>query len=117
MFKKHFIAILSTTDPSFPMKLWCRLIPHAVSTLNLLRTYNINPKLSAETQLNGKFDYNITPLAPARTTVVAHKNTSQRGSWTIHGAIVWYLGPATNHYRLFEVYITNTGQTRIVDTV
>ena len=116
-FKNHFIAILDTTDPSFPMHLWCRLISQSVLTLNLLRTSNINPKLSAEAQLNDNFDYNITLLAPVGTAVVAHKKPSQKGSWIVHGARVCYLGLSPNHCRCFEVYITKTGQTRIVDTV
>ena len=116
-FKNRFIAILATTDPAFPMHLWYRLIAQAVLTLNLLRTSNINQKLSAEAQLNGNFDYNITPLYPAGNAVVAHEKPSQRGPWSVHGAIGWYLGPAPNHFRCFELYITKTGQNRIVDTV
>ena len=87
MFKNHFIVILATTDPSFPMHLWCRLISQAVLTLILLRTSNIIPKISAEAQLNGNFDYNITLLAPYRTGLVAHGKPSQQGSWSIHGSI------------------------------
>ena len=49
--------------------------------------------------------------------VVAHENPRQRGSCIVHGDSGWYLGPSQNHYRCFEVYITKTGQTRIVDTV
>ena len=62
-FKTNFIAILFTKEASLPMHLWCRLISQALITLNLLRTSNINPKLTAEAQLNGNFDYNIAPLA------------------------------------------------------
>ena len=85
--------------------------------MNLLKKSEINPKLSAESQLNGNFDYNITPLAPAGTAVVAHKKPRQRGSCSVHGSRRWYLGPDPNHYRCFEVYMKNTGQTRIVDTI
>ena len=67
--------------------------------------------------MNGNFNYTITPLAQARTAVVAHKKPSQRGSWRVHGARGCYLGQAPNHYRCFEVYITKTGKTRIVDIV
>ncbi len=35
-FKSHFISILAGVDPSFPTKLWDRLILQAVMTLNLL---------------------------------------------------------------------------------
>jgi hypothetical protein len=45
------------------MHLWCRLIPQATTTLNLLCQSHINPRLLAEAQLNGAFDFNKTPLA------------------------------------------------------
>jgi hypothetical protein len=37
-FKEHFGAGISSANPSFPMHLWDRLLPHAEITLNLLRT-------------------------------------------------------------------------------
>ena len=36
-FKNHFIAGLASTDPNFPLSNWCRLLPQAELTLNLLR--------------------------------------------------------------------------------
>ena len=64
IFKDHFISGLAIVNPNFSLHLWCRLIPLAVTTLNLLRPSRINPKLSAYEILNGVFDYNKTPLAP-----------------------------------------------------
>ena len=46
-FKNHFIAGLASTDPNFPLSNWCRLLPQAELTLNLLRPSRLNPKLSA----------------------------------------------------------------------
>ena len=77
-FKDHFIAGLSSTDPSFPMHLWCRRLPLATTTLNLLRPSRLHPKISAEAALNGAFDYNKTPIAPPGTKVVAYKTPSVR---------------------------------------
>ena len=57
-FKEHFIAILSGTDPSFPINLWDKLLPQAIMTLNLLRMSRINPQLSTYAQLWGAFNYN-----------------------------------------------------------
>jgi hypothetical protein len=37
-FKEHFVAGLSSVDPSFQMHLWYRLLPQVEITLNLLRT-------------------------------------------------------------------------------
>jgi hypothetical protein len=42
-FKEHFVAGLSSVDPSFPMHLWDRLLPQAEITLNLLRTSRLHP--------------------------------------------------------------------------
>jgi hypothetical protein len=50
-FKDHLIAGLCSTDKSFLMHLWDRLLPQAVIILNMLRTLRINPKLSAATHI------------------------------------------------------------------
>jgi hypothetical protein len=60
------------------LHLWCRLIRQATTTLNLLRQSHINPRLSAEAQLNGAFDYNKTPLAPFGTKVIVNENPEKR---------------------------------------
>jgi hypothetical protein len=62
-FKDHLIAGLFSTDRSFPMHLWDRLLPQAVITLNMLRTSRINPKLSAATHIFGQYDFNRAPMA------------------------------------------------------
>jgi hypothetical protein len=36
-FKNHFIAGICSVDPTFPLKLWDKLLPQATITLNLLR--------------------------------------------------------------------------------
>jgi hypothetical protein len=46
-FRKHFVAGLSSVDPSFPMHLWGRHLSQAEITLNLLRTSRLHPQLSA----------------------------------------------------------------------
>eukprot|EP00957_Ditylum_brightwellii_P114896 8761864-Ditylum_brightwellii.AAC.1 len=85
-FNDHFIAGLALTDPQFPPQLWCRLFPQATLTLNLLRPLRINPRLSAEAQLNGVFDFNQTPLALPGTKVLVHKKPKVRRTWVPHGA-------------------------------
>ena len=66
-FKNHFIAGIASIDKNFPVHIWCRLIPHCLLTLNLLRPSRINLKLSAYAQLHGAFNFNRTPLAPPGT--------------------------------------------------
>jgi hypothetical protein len=43
VFKEHFVAGLSSVDPTFPLHLWDRLLPQAEITLNLLRTSRLHP--------------------------------------------------------------------------
>jgi hypothetical protein len=56
-FKEHFVAGISSVDPSFPMYLWDRLLPQAEITLNLLRTSRLHPQLSAAAHYHGLVDY------------------------------------------------------------
>jgi hypothetical protein len=116
-YKNHFVAGLSTCDPTFPMHLWCRLIAQANITLNLLRASRLNPQLSAYAQIFGQFDFNRTPLAPPGTRVLSHDKLANRTSWATHGEEGWYLGPAMEHYRCYRVFIIKTKAERDSDTV
>lgn len=116
-FKNHFIAGLASTPTGFPMHLWCRLLPRAILTLNLLRQSRINPHLSAEAQLNGQFDFLKTPLAPPGTKCQVHQKPGQRRTWAAHSIKGWYVGPSMHHYRCYRVYILSTNAERIADTI
>jgi hypothetical protein len=89
-FKNHFIAILCSTGPEFPLRLWDCLLPQALKTLYLLRGSRINPNLSAYAQLNGAFDFNCTPMGPPAGTrvLVLHELPKARGTWAPH-AVHW----------------------------
>jgi hypothetical protein len=116
-FKIHLIAGLCSTDKSFPMHLWDRILPQAVMTLNMLRTSRINPKLSAATHIFGQHDYNRARMAPPGTRIISHETPERRQTWAPHGQDGWYTGPALEHYRCYTVYITKTRSSRIVETV
>ena len=116
-FKDHLIAGLSSADPSFPMHLWCRLIPQATTTLNLLRPSTVNSKVSAKAILNSAFNYNATPLAPTGTKVIAYKPSNKQKTWVPHGLEEWYIGNAAEHYQCHKVYITKTRAERIARMV
>jgi hypothetical protein len=116
-FKDHLIAGWCSTDKSFPMHLWDRILPQAVITLNMLRTSRINPKLLAATHLFGQYDFNRDPMAPPRTRIIAHETPVRRRTWAPHGQDGWYIGPALEHHRCYMVYITKTRSNRTVETV
>jgi hypothetical protein len=115
--KNHLQAGLASTVEDFPLHLWCQLVHQAQLALNLLRNSRINPRLSAEAQLNGQFDYNRTPIAPPGIRVIIHEKSTKRGTWTPHGALGFYICAAPNHYRCWRIYVTKTQSERIGDTI
>lgn len=116
-FKNHFLAVLSSTNPNFPINQWDGLLPQAVITLNLLRNPRINPCLSAHAYINGVYDFNATPIAHPGTLLLAHEKPNQRPSWAVHGIEAWYVGPSLDHYRCISAYVPSTQQLRVCDTV
>ena len=115
--KNHFIAGIISTHDKFPLHLWCRLLPQAILTLNLLRQSRINPTLSAQVQLHGQFDYNATPIAPPGTKVIAHNKPTVRTSWEPRGSDGWYVDRAKDHYRCYDIYMPKTKAVIQSDTV
>jgi hypothetical protein len=115
--KNHFISILCSTDAEFPLKLWDHLLPQAQITLNLLRGSRVNPRLSAQAQLHGAFDFNRTPLGPPGTRVFIHELPDKRGTWSLHAVLGFCTGPASDHYRCFKVWVLETSSERIASTL
>jgi hypothetical protein len=116
-FKEHFVAGLSSVDPSFPLHLWHRLLPQAKIMLNLLRTSRLHPQLSAAAHYHGLVDYNKTAFAPPGWKIIAHEKPEKRRTWAPHSQHGYSLGPAMHHYRCQNVYISTTASERIVDTL
>jgi hypothetical protein len=110
--------MLCTTHPTFPLDLWDELLPQCELTLNLLRPYTVDPKMSAYLGIHGKpYDFFKHPLAPVGTPVLIHETPAVRAFWAPHGVPGFYLGPALDHKRCFRVFTTQTQQTRTSDTL
>jgi hypothetical protein len=116
-FKEHFVARLSSCEPSFPMHLWDRLLPQAEITLNLLRTSLLHPQLSTAAHYHGLVEYNKTDFCPPGCKIIAHEKPGKRRTWAPHGQHGYSLGPAMHNYRCQNVYISTMTSERIVDTL
>jgi hypothetical protein len=116
-FNEHFVTGLSLVDSSFPMHLWDRLLPQAEITLNLLRTSQLHPQLSAAAHYHGLVNYNKTSFAPPGCKMIAHEKPGKRRTWAPHGQHGYSLGPTMHHYLCQSVYISDTASDRIVDTL
>ena len=89
-FKVHFISILSGTDTNYPASDWDLLIPQAVITLNFLQRSRLQPKISAYTLINGQFNFNATPLAPAGCKIIIHDQKGDHRTWARRGTPGYY---------------------------
>ena len=115
--KDHFMSVLATVDPAFPMHLWCRLT-HAVNIqLNLLRQSRLHPQLSGKCHLNGVFDYNKTLMLPLGTKSIIYVPPKDGATWDFHSLEGWYLGPAMNHHRAHRIFVINTKAQGVSDTI
>ena len=97
-FKQHFIAILAGLPQLFPIRLWCKLLPQAELTLNILRPSHARPNVSAHAYLFKPFDFDCTPLAPIGCVMQCHEKPGNRGTWSEHSIDGWFLGSSLKHY-------------------
>jgi hypothetical protein len=116
-FKEHFVAGLSSVDPTFPLHLWYRLSPQTETTLNILRTLRLHPQLSAAAHFHGLVDYNKTTFSPPGCKIIALEKPGKRRTWAPHRQHGYSLVPAMHHYRCQHVYISSTASEIIVDTL
>ncbi len=116
-FKNHFKVVLVGVDDNFLMRLWDRLLPQTILTLNLLRQSNVAPTVSAYQYVHGAFNYNRMPLGPMGCAVQVHKSNERRGTWADTAIDGWYLQTSPKHYHCHIVYVKNTRSKRVSDTV
>ena len=117
MFKNHFKAIIAVVDDSFPMKLWDKLLPQTVLTLNLLHQSNFAPTVSAYQYVCGNFDYNKMPLASMGCAVQLHESSERRGTWAENTTDGWYIQTSPEHYCCHKIHVKKTNSKRVSDTV
>jgi hypothetical protein len=115
-FKEHFIATLATVDQLCPLQLWDKYLPQVELTLNMLRFSCCNPKMSANQEVYGAFDFNKTPLALLGTKALIYDDPTSRALWAPHATDSYYVGPAPNHYWCLQFYIPATRRFRFSDT-
>ena len=115
--KDHFVVILVGVSTTFPMHLWCILIPQAEFTLNLLRQSRSTPNVSANAHVHGTRNFMKRPVEPLGCDVQAHKKADKRRTRDPHSCNGWYVGTSTDHHRCFKVWIKNTRAERDTDTV
>jgi hypothetical protein len=87
-------------------------------TLNFHHPYEYDPSLFAYEGLIGEpFDFSRHPSAPAGCKVLTCDSLDTRGTWADHGVEGIYLGPATDHFRGFRIWVPQHSAMRISGAV
>ena len=72
MLKNNVTTGICTCNSRFPDREWDIILPQASSTLNLLRSSRRNSSSSIYAGIFGKFNFNVTSLAPPGIKVLIH---------------------------------------------
>jgi hypothetical protein len=116
-FKDHFVGVLSGCAPTFPMHLWCQLLPQLERQLLLLRQSRLHPNVSAYVHVHGHQDYNKHPFVPIRMEALVHNKSHKWQNYAEHCKKAFVLGTSTEHYRCWKIWSTATRATRISGVV
>ena len=106
--KYHVIIGLATVDINCPLQLWDLFLAQMKDTLNLLRTSRRDPTKSAYEEMEGKFDFNWTPISILGTEALAFVNPDERTSWEAHWVDCYVTGRCLDHYHLLNFFVTHT---------
>jgi len=115
--KKLLVVIMCGVHDTFPMHLWCRLLPQAELTLKVLRQSNVTPNVSAYAHVHGQHNYMRKPFTPMECAIQAHEKPDKRRTWDPHAVDGWNLGTSMEHHRCFKIYVKSTRAERVTDTV
>ena len=82
-----------------------------MAMFNLLRKSNINPNISAYSQLHGTYDFNHIPIVPLGMRVMVREKPDDRDTRAHHaveGGEGGSIGPFIHHCRCYKVWIKAT---------
>jgi hypothetical protein len=71
-FKEHFVAALAIVNQLCPLQLWDEFLLQVELTFTMLRFSGRNPKISANQEVYGAFNFNKMPLAPLETKALIY---------------------------------------------
>jgi hypothetical protein len=116
-FMDHFVSVLSGFAPTFPLHLWCQLLPQVEQQLLLLQQSRLHPNLSAYAHVYGHHDYNKYPFVPIGMDALVHNKPHKHQTYAEHCKKSFVLGTSTKHYRCLKFWSTATQATQILGAV
>jgi hypothetical protein len=96
-FKDHSVSFLSGCAPTFPLHLWCQLLPQVEQQLLLLRQSRLHPILSTYAHVYGHHDYNKHPFVPIGMEALVHNKPHKCQTYAEHCKKAFVHGTSTKH--------------------
>ncbi len=111
-FKDHSVDVLSGCTPTFPLHLWCQLLPQVKRQLLLLQQSQLHPNLSAYVQVWASRLQQTSICSNQDGGPCTQQTTQTSNLWrTLQKAFV--LGTSTKHFWCWEFRSTATQATWI----
>ena len=97
--KNNFVSVLSRAASTFPLHLWCQIIPQAERQLLLLSHSNVNTHISAYAHVYGQHNYSAEPFVPLGMESLVHYKPQRRQKFAEHCKKGFVLGTSFKNYR------------------
>jgi hypothetical protein len=82
--RDNFVGILSSCAPTFPLHLWCQLVPQVEQQLLLLQQSQLHPNLSTYAHVYGHHCYNKHPFVLIGMEVLVHDKPHKCQTYVKH---------------------------------
>ena len=92
-YKSCIKSTIAFLPPTFPITLWCNLLPQIDLSVNIVRKCRQNPLLSARAAMEGKYHFDSTSIAPAGSELLMHENPGRRRTFGYNTKKAWYIAP------------------------
>ncbi len=104
-FKDHFVGVLNGCAPTFPLHLWCQLLPQVERQLLLLQQSWLHPNLLAYPHVYGHHDYNRHLFIPIGIEALVHDKPHKCHTYAKHCKKAFVLGNLRT-----TIHVGNSGQ-------
>ena len=75
--------------PTFPIALWCKLLPQIDLSINIVRNFRQKPLLPAWAAMEGEYHFDLTPIALAGSEMLMHEKPGRRRKFGYNAKKAW----------------------------
>ena len=98
-YKSCIKSTIASLRPTFPIALWCKLLPQINLSINIVRKCRQNPLLSVWAAMEGKYHFDLTPILPAGSEMLMHEKSIRRWTFGYNAKKAWCLNLTVSDIR------------------